>query len=229
MWTQLARQRSMSRNSPSCFLALMWLWGPKLTLSSLLSVQPVSVQRLVKNNQLWGFKEDFEICSWLITRSTHTQEHTCTHTWEMNLDYCISFCSAWGIWIAVFWPVSRCLCCVFDFRLPGIVLWKAGTLLRTWQRWTQITAQVTQMVNETISIYYNISNDINSVTHKLLERLLGCVAVLIETYCPVFSDPKTKAWMLKYLDPVFGYPQFVRFSWSTAQTLMDSKAVTVHW
>lgn len=43
------------------------------------------------------------------------------------------------------------------------------------------------------------------------------------------SDPKTKAWMLKYLDPVFGYPQFVRFSWSTAQTLMDSKGVTVHW
>uniref|UniRef100_A0A3P8Z620 Ribonuclease n=1 Tax=Esox lucius TaxID=8010 RepID=A0A3P8Z620_ESOLU len=44
-----------------------------------------------------------------------------------------------------------------------------------------------------------------------------------------FRDPKTKAWLLKYLDPVFGYPQFVRFSWSTAQTLLDSKAVPVHW
>lgn len=43
------------------------------------------------------------------------------------------------------------------------------------------------------------------------------------------NDPKTKAWLLRYLDPVFGYPQFVRFSWSTAQTLMDSKGVTVHW
>lgn len=43
------------------------------------------------------------------------------------------------------------------------------------------------------------------------------------------SDPKTKAWLLKYLDPVFGYPQFVRFSWSTAQTLMESKGVAVHW
>ncbi|XP_062304416.1 ribonuclease H2 subunit A [Osmerus eperlanus] len=43
------------------------------------------------------------------------------------------------------------------------------------------------------------------------------------------GDPKTKAWMAKYLDPVFGYPQFVRFSWSTAQTLLDSKAVPVHW
>ncbi|CAL9700351.1 unnamed protein product [Knipowitschia caucasica] len=43
------------------------------------------------------------------------------------------------------------------------------------------------------------------------------------------NDPKTKAWLLKYLDPVFGYPQFVRFSWSTARTLMDSKSVAVHW
>ncbi|XP_062866455.1 ribonuclease H2 subunit A [Trichomycterus rosablanca] len=43
------------------------------------------------------------------------------------------------------------------------------------------------------------------------------------------NDPKTKSWLLKYLDPVFGYPQFVRFSWSTAQTLLDDKAVTVHW
>uniref|UniRef100_A0A3B3CAC5 Ribonuclease n=1 Tax=Oryzias melastigma TaxID=30732 RepID=A0A3B3CAC5_ORYME len=37
------------------------------------------------------------------------------------------------------------------------------------------------------------------------------------------NDPKTKAWLLKYLDPVFGYPQFVRFSWSTTQTLLDNK------
>uniref|UniRef100_A0A8C6S7X2 Ribonuclease H2 subunit A n=1 Tax=Neogobius melanostomus TaxID=47308 RepID=A0A8C6S7X2_9GOBI len=43
------------------------------------------------------------------------------------------------------------------------------------------------------------------------------------------SDPKTKSWLLKYLDPVFGYSQFVRFSWSTAQTLMESKSVAVHW
>uniref|UniRef100_A0A1A8K3M0 Ribonuclease n=1 Tax=Nothobranchius kuhntae TaxID=321403 RepID=A0A1A8K3M0_NOTKU len=43
------------------------------------------------------------------------------------------------------------------------------------------------------------------------------------------NDPKTKAWLLKYLDPVFGFPQFVRFSWSTAQTQLDSKAAPVHW
>ncbi|KAJ8264007.1 hypothetical protein GJAV_G00144040 [Gymnothorax javanicus] len=43
------------------------------------------------------------------------------------------------------------------------------------------------------------------------------------------NDPKTKSWLLKYLDPVFGYPQFVRFSWSTAKTLLDEKAAPVHW
>lgn len=43
------------------------------------------------------------------------------------------------------------------------------------------------------------------------------------------NDPKTKAWLSQQLDPVFGYPQFVRFSWSTTKTLLDSKAVPVHW
>lgn len=43
------------------------------------------------------------------------------------------------------------------------------------------------------------------------------------------NDPKTKSWLLEHLDPVFGYPQFVRFSWSTAKTLLDDKAVPVHW
>ncbi|XP_028679191.1 ribonuclease H2 subunit A [Erpetoichthys calabaricus] len=43
------------------------------------------------------------------------------------------------------------------------------------------------------------------------------------------NDPKTKEWLAKYMDPVFGYPQFVRFSWSTAQSILDSKAVPVHW
>uniref|UniRef100_A0A8C0GTG1 Ribonuclease n=2 Tax=Chelonoidis abingdonii TaxID=106734 RepID=A0A8C0GTG1_CHEAB len=43
------------------------------------------------------------------------------------------------------------------------------------------------------------------------------------------NDPKTKEWLAQCLDPVFGYPQFVRFSWSTAQTILESKAVPVRW
>ncbi|XP_066473447.1 ribonuclease H2 subunit A [Tiliqua scincoides] len=43
------------------------------------------------------------------------------------------------------------------------------------------------------------------------------------------NDPKTKEWLAQNLDPIFGYPQFVRFSWSTAQIILESKAVPVHW
>lgn len=43
------------------------------------------------------------------------------------------------------------------------------------------------------------------------------------------SDPNTKAWLRQNLDPVFGYPTVVRFSWSTCRDLLDSKAVEVQW
>ncbi|XP_041032862.1 ribonuclease H2 subunit A [Carcharodon carcharias] len=43
------------------------------------------------------------------------------------------------------------------------------------------------------------------------------------------NDPKTKDWLEKQMDPVFGFPQFVRFSWSTAQVILDARAVPVHW
>ena len=45
----------------------------------------------------------------------------------------------------------------------------------------------------------------------------------------LFSDPKTKKFMTDNIDAVFGYPQFVRFSWSTATTLLEDKAVRVRW
>ncbi|KAL6091351.1 hypothetical protein STEG23_030272, partial [Scotinomys teguina] len=38
------------------------------------------------------------------------------------------------------------------------------------------------------------------------------------------NDPKTKAWLRKHVDPVFGFPQFVRFSWSTAQAILEKEA-----
>ena len=42
-------------------------------------------------------------------------------------------------------------------------------------------------------------------------------------------DPKTKAWLRKHVDPVFGFPQFVRFSWRTAQSILESEAEDVTW
>eukprot|EP00058_Branchiostoma_floridae_P006846 XP_002592334.1 hypothetical protein BRAFLDRAFT_285333 [Branchiostoma floridae] len=43
------------------------------------------------------------------------------------------------------------------------------------------------------------------------------------------SDPETKKWLASMVEPVFGFPQFVRFSWSTASKILDDKAVPVNW
>ena len=43
------------------------------------------------------------------------------------------------------------------------------------------------------------------------------------------SDPKTKQWLREIVDPVFGYPQFVRFSWSTCGNILDTSAPKVQW
>ncbi|XP_036278747.1 ribonuclease H2 subunit A [Pipistrellus kuhlii] len=43
------------------------------------------------------------------------------------------------------------------------------------------------------------------------------------------NDPKTKAWLRKNVEPVFGFPQFVRFSWRTAQSILEKEAEGVLW
>ncbi|EGD77038.1 ribonuclease [Salpingoeca rosetta] len=47
--------------------------------------------------------------------------------------------------------------------------------------------------------------------------------------CGYPSDPKTKAWLRANIDKVFGFPSVVRFSWQTAQTLLDKHAAAVTW
>ncbi|KAG8265501.1 ribonuclease H2 subunit A [Homalodisca vitripennis] len=43
------------------------------------------------------------------------------------------------------------------------------------------------------------------------------------------GDPETIKFLKNNIDPVFGFPQLVRFSWSTAQKLLDQHAVAVDW
>ena len=38
-------------------------------------------------------------------------------------------------------------------------------------------------------------------------------------------DGVTKRWLENIIDPVFGHPQFVRFSWSTCSEMLKKKAV----
>lgn len=47
--------------------------------------------------------------------------------------------------------------------------------------------------------------------------------------CGYPSDPKTVAWLRKNLDPVFGFGNLVRFSWSSCERLLDSDGVSVDW
>lgn len=42
-------------------------------------------------------------------------------------------------------------------------------------------------------------------------------------------DPNTKNFLLNAVDQVFGYPNLVRFSWKTAEVLLQRKAVMCKW
>ncbi|KAM6229548.1 LOW QUALITY PROTEIN: ribonuclease H2 subunit A [Spheniscus humboldti] len=43
------------------------------------------------------------------------------------------------------------------------------------------------------------------------------------------NDPKTKEWLRRHLEPVFGFPQLVRFSWGTTRELLQRGGVPVKW
>merc|ERR1711997_316573 len=43
------------------------------------------------------------------------------------------------------------------------------------------------------------------------------------------GDPVTKKFLRDNLDPVFGFPSIVRFSWSTAEKLLEEKGVKVEF
>jgi len=42
-------------------------------------------------------------------------------------------------------------------------------------------------------------------------------------------DPKTVSWLKANIDPIFGYPNIVRFSWATCKTLLETSGKTVRW
>ncbi|KAG5644390.1 hypothetical protein DXG03_008618 [Asterophora parasitica] len=42
-------------------------------------------------------------------------------------------------------------------------------------------------------------------------------------------DPKTQAWLKNSIEPTFGFPKLVRFSWTTVKLLLDKHAHAVRW
>jgi ribonuclease H2 subunit A len=47
--------------------------------------------------------------------------------------------------------------------------------------------------------------------------------------CGYPSDPITKKWLRKTIDPVFGFPNMVRFSWKTTKDLIDERGKECFW
>lgn len=43
------------------------------------------------------------------------------------------------------------------------------------------------------------------------------------------SDPKTQVWLKKTLEPTFGFPGVVRFSWTTVKVLLEKDGHDVKW
>ena len=43
------------------------------------------------------------------------------------------------------------------------------------------------------------------------------------------TDTRTRDWLKKIIEPVFGHPQFVRFSWSTCAEMLKKHAKEVLW
>ncbi|KAF8841232.1 ribonuclease HII [Paxillus ammoniavirescens] len=43
------------------------------------------------------------------------------------------------------------------------------------------------------------------------------------------SDPRTKAWIEKSLEPTFGFPSVARFSWTTVKVILEKSAHPTKW
>ncbi|KAG6813920.1 hypothetical protein H0H92_005769 [Tricholoma furcatifolium] len=43
------------------------------------------------------------------------------------------------------------------------------------------------------------------------------------------SDPKTQEWLKNSVEPTFGFPKLVRFSWTTVKLILDKDAHAVKW
>lgn len=60
--------------------------------------------------------------------------------------------------------------------------------------------------------------------------MLGCyVAFGSPAQALTLSDPNTQAWLKGAVEPVFGFPNIVRFSWTTVKVLLEKHAHAVKW
>ncbi|VDM00366.1 unnamed protein product [Schistocephalus solidus] len=88
-------------------------------------------------------------------------------------------------------------------------------------------ADATYPIVSAASIFAKVTRD------RLLARWPKAGRGVIPPNTPLGSgypgDPLTKQYLRICLDPIFGFPPLVRSSWSTAQTILEERAVRVLW
>jgi len=47
--------------------------------------------------------------------------------------------------------------------------------------------------------------------------------------CGYPGDKVTRAWLKDHMDPVFGFPSIVRFSWKTSYKMLDDNQARAEW
>lgn len=89
-----------------------------------------------------------------------------------------------------------------------------------------IAAKVTRDLNLEVWQFEEARPQSNGVIISPSEYALQCSRRFGSGYP---GDPLTKIWLQNHLDPIFGYPQLVRFSWGTTKKILKTEAVQVEW
>lgn len=69
----------------------------------------------------------------------------------------------------------------------------------------------------------------NGVTPLGLDTLLVNHSLFSATCAHSKIDPNTQTWLKENIEPTFGFPKVVRFSWTTAKVLLEKHAHPVKW
>ena len=64
------------------------------------------------------------------------------------------------------------------------------------------------------------------IPQVMLSRVLCVIRVVTDR---LDVDPKTQAWLKDAVEPSFGYPSIVRFSWATVRTALEKHGHAVKW
>lgn len=78
------------------------------------------------------------------------------------------------------------------------------------------------------SIVAKVTRD-DDIEHWNFKEAGGTFVCSKDFGCGYPSDPMTKKWLRDNIDPIFGFPSIVRFSWKTCDPILEKDACPVDW